>query len=123
MTRTAYLLLLLCMLFAMQGLAQKKNPPVDKDAITKEVKAQLDVLTGEGGELKEYCVKSNITGSYEMDITVHSKGKILTVFMVSSSTDDIKYQNMLKAKLMTLTFANVKLPKNERVKFRHTLNF
>jgi len=95
----------------------------EKQAVIQEVKNQLGVLSSEGGELFEFCTKNNIKGEFVMDLTVQGKGKLLTIFMVSSSVEDVKYQNMLKNKLSEYQFANIKLPKDERVKFRHTLTF
>jgi hypothetical protein len=93
----------------------------EKDAVIKEVKAQLDALTSPGGDIGMYCQKNNIKGEFVMDITIEGKGRILTIFMVSSNVDDIRQQNMLKVKVYESKFENIKLPKNERVKFRHTI--
>jgi hypothetical protein len=58
-----------------------------------------------------------------MDITLQGKGKVLTVYMVSGTNEELSYQNLLKLKLAEIQFENIKIPKNQRVKFRHTLTF
>lgn len=80
-------------------------------------------MTSDAGELREFCVKNDIKGEFVIDLTLQGKGKVLTVFMVSSGTDEIKSQNLLKSKLSETQFENIKIPKNERVKFRQTLTF
>lgn len=110
-------------LFASMNTHAQSKPAVEKDAVIKEAQSQLGTMASEGGMLFEYCTKNNIKGEFVMDFTVQGKGKLLTVYMVTSSVEDVKYQNMLKSKLMEIQFSDIKLPKNERVKFRHTLTF
>ena len=90
-------------------------------AVIEEAKKQLEVMCFENGELGEYFKKFRIKGEFVVDLTLQGKGKVVTVFMVSSNVD-IKDQNALKNKLKELEFPNIKLPKNKRVKFRYTLN-
>jgi hypothetical protein len=117
------------LLFALFCLASvllnAQKPPVatTKDDVIKEVQRQLAELSTGEGKLAVYCAENNVKGEFVMDLTIQGKGKLLTIYMVSSSVEDIKYQNMLKNKLSEFYFVNIKLPKNERVKFRHTLTF
>jgi hypothetical protein len=60
-------------------------------------------------------------GKFVVDLTIQGKGKVVTVFMVSSNAS-IEHQIALKNNLIELQFRNIKLPKNKRVKFRYTLN-
>lgn len=95
----------------------------DEEAIVEEVKTQLAQLCSETGDLRTFCSENKITGQFVYDLTIEGKGNVLTVFLVSSTTDEVQAKNSLKDKLYSLRFENVKLPKKERVKFRHTLNF
>ncbi len=95
----------------------------DKQAVTEEAQKQLIQMATPTGELGEACLKNNITGKFVVDITLQGKGKVLTVFMVSSDVENIKDRNFLKNKITELEFSNIKIPKKERVKFRTTLTF
>lgn len=92
----------------------------DNKPVIDEAKKQLEAMTSTTGELGEFSIKSRIKGKFVVDITLTGKGKVLTVFMVSSNVE-VKDQNALKGKLSELQFSNIKIPKNERVKFRYTL--
>jgi len=112
-------------LFVLQSHAAfcQKSTVFDKEQIVSEAKKQLEAMSSEGGDLYSYCQEKNLTGEFVVDITLQLKGKVLTVFMVSSSVEEIKDQNLLKSKLTELQFENIKIPKNERVKFRQTFTF
>lgn len=119
MKSRAHLLMLFFLLFFVDSYAQDFN----KDQVIEEARNQFTALSAETGELKKFCQEKNITGEFVFDITLQGKGKVLTVFMVSSSTEELNNQNLLKAKLTETQFNNIKIPKKERVKFRHTLIF
>jgi hypothetical protein len=93
------------------------------NTIAEEAKRQLTQLASADGLLGKACAKNGITGEFVVDLTVVGKGKVITVFMVSSSAAEMKEQNFVKARLAELLFENIKVPKKQRVKFRHTLNF
>ena len=95
----------------------------NQDQVITEAKTQLKALSSEGGELNKYCHEKNIRGEFVMDITLQGKGKVLTVYMVSGTNEELSYQNLLKLKLAEIQFENIKIPKNQRVKFRLTLTF
>ncbi len=97
--------------------------PFNKAEATQEAVTQLTQMASGAGELATFSTKNEIKGEYVVDITIEGKGDVLTVFMVSSSTDDIPRKNLLKDKLHSLRFENIKIPKKERIKFRHTLTF
>jgi hypothetical protein len=115
--------LVLILLAHITNSQSKPEVATEKNAVIQEVQNQLTALCAENGELTEFCTKNGVKGEFVMDLTVQGKGKLLTIYMVSSSVENVSYQNMLKNKLMELQFSNIKLPKNERVKFRHTLTF
>ena len=103
-------------------LSQAKND-FDKVAITQEAKSQLSQMADGTGELNTFASEKEIKGEFVFDMTLQGKGDVLTVFMVSTSSEDISRKNLLKDKLHTLRFDNIKIPKKEKVKFRHTIIF
>ena len=113
---------LLCFLLpaCLATNAQKKSL-LEYDEVVAEAKAELD-SSMHVGDFKEFAVKNNIKGEYIMDITIHEKGKVLTVFAVSNDSDDLKTQTRVKDFLRMFTFA-IKLPKGKMYKFQYTFNF
>ena len=96
---------------------------VEKQAIITQARRQLVALSSPSGKLYETCSKKNVKGDFVVDLTIQGKGDVLTVFMVSSSTGVVNDQNFLKSQLAELRFEDIKIPKKERIKFRHTLTF
>ncbi len=95
----------------------------EKEKIIINARKQLVAMSSPSGELFEYCVKNKVTGDFVVDLTIGYKAKVLTVFMVSSAPENIQNQNSLKSKLSDLQFEDIKISKNDRIKFRHTLTF
>ncbi|MFZ2906460.1 MAG: hypothetical protein WAZ98_09680 [Cyclobacteriaceae bacterium] len=118
--RPWFFLSLALFLFCSEGVNAQD---FKQDQVIAEAKTQLIALSAEEGELNKYCREKNIQGEFVMDITLQGKGRVLTVYMVSGSTEDLSYQNLLKSRLAEIQFENIKIPKNQRVKFRHTLTF
>ena len=114
---------LLFLLLAPTAAFCQKDYFTEKDEVIHEAKSQLAGLSLEGGELRDYCNEKQIKGEFVFDLTLTGKGKVLTVFMVSSSAEDVTYKNLLQTKLKELVFSNIKIAKNERIKFRQTLTF
>ena len=95
-----------------------------RQAIVDEIKAQLATMASKPlMELIDFCKKKEIVGEFVVDLTIEGKGKIVTVFMVSSPEIEMLKKNALKDKLAQLSFDNIKIPKKERVKLRYTLKF
>ena len=115
-----YLTLVILLLIGFASSAQKKSL-YDFEEVTAEAKLELD-SSMRVGELKEWSVKNKVKGEYIMDITIHEKGKVLSVFAVSNDTDDIKMQNRVKDIIRTIIF-NIKMPKGKLYKFQYTFNF
>lgn len=120
--KRAFFLLGILFLLCLAGYSQSSSS-FDKQPIIAEAQRQLTIKATSTGELGEACTKNGVTGTFVVDITIQGKGKVLTVFMVSSDVEDIKDQNFLKNRITQVEFANIKIPKKERVKFRHTLTF
>lgn len=91
------------------------------DEVVAKATSELD-SSMQSGALKEFAVKRGIKGEYIMDITIHERGKVLTVYAVSNDTDDLKMQNRLKDFIRTMEFA-FKVTKNKNYKFQYTFHF
>lgn len=93
----------------------------EEEIITK-AQAFLDQSI-KSGDLKLKAAEFGISGQYILDITLHKKGNVLTIFSPYEIKDEmIASQNRLKDILMKYEFP-FKLPKNKRVKFRQTFIF
>lgn len=101
--------------------AQKKKTITSYEEVVQIVKVQLDSSAREGA-VKEYVVKNNIKGEFIYDITVGDKGKVVTVFAVTSDDEKYKTQNKLKDFLRTIKF-DVKTAKGRLYKFQYTFYF
>ena len=103
--------------------AQKKVLVDNYDQITQEAKFELDTaMMAPEGLIYEFGQKNNIHGNYTIDITIHEKGAVLSVFTVSNANGSITSQNILKDFLQKYTF-NFKLPKGKRYKFQYEFKF
>ena len=102
------------------AFAQKKSL-YEYEEVVAEAKAELD-SSMHVGDFKKFAVRNNIKGEYIMDITIHEKGQVLTVFAVSNDTDNLKMQTGIKDFLRQFTFA-IKMPKGKTYKFQYTFSF
>jgi hypothetical protein len=105
------------------SLNAQSTAEVNKEAIITDARKQLVAMSAPEGDLYEFVTKNHIKGEFVVDLTLVGKGKIVTVFMVSSNVETVQTQNQLKSKLMEIGFENIKIAKNVRIKFRHTLTF
>jgi hypothetical protein len=115
-----YLAFVLLLFTCVSAYAQKKQLYLYEEVVA-EAKLELD-SSMKYGELKEWATKNNVKGEFTLDITIHEKGKVLSVFAVSSDTDDLKLQNFVKDRIRLLQF-NIKMPKKKAYKFQYTFNF
>jgi len=111
------LVLLLFFIVAFNSFSQKAVLLTEKESIIAQATKELDASI-QSGELKEFVTENNIKGEYIFDITIHEKGKVLTVFVVSSDGDDMSKQNLLKTKVREFQF-NFKMPKGKSYKFQY----
>jgi hypothetical protein len=93
----------------------------DYEEVISKAKAELDSSL-QSGVMKEFAEKNKITGEYSMDITIHERGKVLTVFVNTNNGNDLKMQTRLKDFVGTLEF-NFKMPKGKMYKFQYTFHF
>ncbi|MBL7848176.1 MAG: hypothetical protein JNL40_11950 [Cyclobacteriaceae bacterium] len=102
--------------------AQKKPLLSNYDEVVNRAKIELDSLFQTGAALQVEAAKRGLQGEYVMDITVFDKGKIQSVFMVSSNAVDVSMQNRVKDFIRTIEFG-FKVPKSTNFKFRYTFLF
>jgi len=119
--RTIFCLSCFTFLLLIASVNAQTTVATTREEVISEVTRQLQGLTASGGGLAVYCGKEGITGQYVVDLTIAGKGHVVTVFMVSGTAEDVHQQNKLKTKLSETKFENIKLRKNERIKFRYTL--
>ena len=94
--------------------------PADADVAVDSAQVKLNRELA-NGKLKAFIEKNNIRGLFIFDITIHKKGEVATVFAQSDEKTDLMSQNLLKDFIRTMKF-DVKLAKNQRVKFRYTFD-
>ena len=112
------LFLMMGIFFSNDVLAQKKKTLTSYDDVVKIAKEQL-ATSQQSGKLAEYIIEHKIKGEFIFDITVGDKGKVMTVFAVTSDDDKYKTQNKLKDYLKTLKF-DIKTAKGKLYKFQYT---
>jgi hypothetical protein len=116
------IMMLLSLIFiVLSGAAAQRKLIQDHDEIVAKAKSELDSSMFSGA-LKKFALENKITGEYTMDITIHEKGKVLTVFAVSDSSVDVKMQNKLKDFIRTLEFS-FKMPAGKPYKFQYIFHF
>jgi TonB family protein len=121
MKKIRYLLFFFTLLTVQVGSAQKRLIQ-EYDQVVEAAKFELDSMMKPIGLLQQEAKKVQVSGEYIMDITVHDKGKVLSVFMVSSDADDVKLQNKAKDLIRTVEFG-FKVPKGKTYKFQYIFNF
>ena len=103
--------------------AQNKVLLQSQEEIVASASAELtQAMTAPDGELYKFGQKNNITGQYELQITLRGKGDVVSVFVVSKNNGNILSQNMLKDEIFRHKF-NFKMPKNKDYKFSYTFKF
>lgn len=97
----------------------RKSADASQEELVDKIKDALD-LSIEEGDLKKDIAKKGISGDYVMDITVEGpKCSVKTIFCESDESTNIKMQNDLKDILRKTVF-NIEIPKERRIKFRHS---
>lgn len=92
----------------------------DPDEAIDKASAALDEEM-RAGKLREFITKNTISGIFIFDITLHKRGEVATIFAPGDEKTDIRAQNLLKDFVRQMRF-DVKIPKDQRVKFRYTFD-
>ncbi len=113
----------LALFFAIEECDAQKKPLLSNyDEVVARATSELDSLFKTGAPLQVEAAKRGLIGEYVMDITLFDKGKVQSVFMVSSTAVDVPMQNRVKDFIRTLEFG-FKVPKSTNFKFRYTFQF
>ncbi|MGE4542370.1 MAG: hypothetical protein AB7D35_14010 [Bacteroidales bacterium] len=116
-------LIMLLSLLISGVYAQKKVLIEDYQKVIEAAKAEFDeAMKAPEGALYLFAEKHQIKGTFVLSITIHEKGKVVTVFVKKNEGGSIPSQNTLKDYLMKHRF-NFKMPKGNDYKFDHTFQF
>jgi len=101
-----------------------KKPLIEgKDAVAEAAIKELSTqMLAPEGEFYLFNEEFNIQGEYTMDITIHDKGEVASVFCVNNLGGDIPTQNRLKDFVKDYEF-NFKVPKGKKFKFQYIFKF
>jgi len=117
-------LLIITMIFvSITAFSQKRATIETKYEVIEAAKMEFNqAMQAPQGEFYLFKQENNITGEYTIDITIHEKGKVATVFVVSNKGGTIKQQNLVKdfVKEFRLSF---KMPKGKDYKFQYIFKF
>ncbi len=108
---------------SITAFSQKRATIETKYEVIEAAKMEFNqAMQAPQGELYLFKLENNIFGEYTMDITIHEKGKVATVFVVSNKGGAIKQQNLVKdfVKEFRLSF---KMPKGKDYKFQYIFKF
>lgn len=120
MKRITVILLAFCLSWPL--VAQKKPLLNNYDEVVARAKSELDSMLQTGASLQLEAAKRGLQGEYVIDITIHEKGQIQSIFMVNSNADNAAMQNRVKDFVRTIVFG-FKVPKGTNFKFRYTFLF
>lgn len=106
----------MCVIVAKDLRSQKKVRLSSMEEVVQHAAAVLDE-EAMNGDLNEYGKKYGVRGNYTYDITLDSKGKVVTVFSINRD-GSIEGQNRIKDFLKDYRFS-FKAPKGKRYKFQY----
>ncbi len=115
------LLVVFLILAALPLKGQKPLISHQEDIIARAT-SELDSLFKTGGPMQIEAAKRGLAGEYVMDITVFDKGKVQSIFVVSSNAINTEMQNRVKDFVRTVEFG-FKIPKSTNCKVRYTFQF
>jgi hypothetical protein len=96
--------------------------PMNENSILDKITSQLeDDLDKADSKLSGSIAKKNIRGLFIFTLTVQNSGEVVSIYTQSDDKTNINMQNMLKDIMMKYKF-DVKIPKNERIKFTYAFN-
>ena len=111
------------MLFAASNCLGQKKPLISNyEEVVARAKTELDSLFKTGMPLPLEAARRGLQGAYVIDVTVHDKGQVRSVFVVSSNAVNVEMQNRVKDFIRAIEFG-FKVPKSTTYKFRYTFLF
>jgi len=117
------LIILLMCSFVTAAYSGKKPLIEGKDEVTEAATKELsEQMNAPEGVFYLFKTEHNIRGEYMMDITVHDKGTVASVFVAGREGGDIQSQNKVKDFVKDYEFG-FKLPKGKKYKFQFIFKF
>ncbi len=123
MKRTIQFALIICICvcsFQSDLYAQKKKYLIEEEEVIEAAHKAIEKSMAEG-DFKKFAEKSEIKGSYIMDITIKNKGEVASVKTIDRN-GEIVHQNELKDFVISYRFP-FKMQKNKSYKFRYEFKF
>jgi hypothetical protein len=94
-----------------------------QEEIVAAASAELTLaMSAPDGVLYKFGQENNITGEYNLQLTIRGKGDVVSVFVASKNNGNIPSQNKLKDEIFRFQFS-FKMPKNKDYKFNYTFKF
>ena len=114
-------IILLCT-FLIVSLAGSAQLISDYAEVVKRANSEIDASLA-SGYLHKMAEKYNVApGEYTFTVSIHDKGKVLSVFVSGNNMSDIKQQNLVKDIIRQMDF-DFKMPKGNIYKFERTFKF
>lgn len=113
--------ILIGLLFSLNGLAQGSRLVEDKEEILKLAAEAFDASMQPGAPLHEAVIKEKLIGRYVLQVSFKDKGNITSVFVVNATDHDIRSQNRIKD-LVHLSRLPFKTPKGRQYRLEHTFD-
>jgi hypothetical protein len=114
--------LLLTVVISLQSYSQGAILIQPEDVIA-EAENQFHLAMQPEGSIKTWALEKGITGSYEYEITIGKKARIVSVRVLSSNNGTILHQNAVKDFLIDQFRFEMKIPKDKRYKLNYTFSF
>lgn len=97
--------------------------PNDPDVVIGKAIAELDASCA-NGEIREFVVKNQLSGTYTFEVTIKGKGQIASMNIIERGADGtIPFQNQLKDFVMFKYHLSFKMDKARYYKFNYTFSF
>jgi hypothetical protein len=114
--------LLIWILACSIGFAQRPTL-TDEESVAQAVITEIEEVFQSADFIKKKERKfKGVSGYMVIDISVIQNGKVSTFFKAESDISDIDFINFMSDYILTHKF-RFKLPKKQRYKIRHKLNF
>lgn len=102
--------------------AQKKILIKDADTIIMTAKKCIETDLQAEGKIREIVDKHQLTGLFDVDLTINEKGEVVSVFFQQKPDIEIKKISYFREFLNSYTFP-FKTPKGRKYKFNYQFNF
>lgn len=102
--------------------AQKKILIKDSDTIIMTAKKYIETDLQPEGKIREIVDKHQLTGLFDVDLTINEKGEVVSVFFQQKPEIEIKKISYFREFLNSYTFP-IKTPKGRKYKFNYQFNF